>query len=362
MNIYVNGRFLTQPVTGVQRYALELVKRWDQLLVEGREDREAYSLIVLSPPGAIHELDLKHIKIKQIGTFGGHAWEQLVLPAYARKGLLINLCNTGPLLKGNQIATIHDAAVFEHPKSYSFVFRNAYKVIQRVLGIRAHRIMTVSQFSKSQLIEHYRIHENKIKVISLGKEHMQIVEPDQDMLEDHGLVGQDYVLAVSSMNPSKNFPNIVRAIDLLQQVDYRIVIAGGTNGKVFGTTDMPHSDKVKLVGYVTDRQLKALYDGAACFLFPSLYEGFGLPPLEAMACGTPVIVSRNASLPEVCGEATLYCDPDSPADIALKIDRVMKDERLRESLSARGLERSGQFSWDKCAKQTWDVVKEVVRT
>ncbi|BBI31804.1 glycosyltransferase family 4 protein [Cohnella abietis] len=361
MNIYINARFLTQSVTGVQRYAIELVKHWDQLLEESRDDREQFSITLLAPRKIIHKLELKHIKVKQTGTFGGHPWEQLVLPYYARKGLLINLCNTGPLLMRNQIVTIHDMAVFEYPKSYSFLFRNAYKIIQKALGIRALRIMTVSKFSKSQLMAHCRIKENKISVVELGKEHMQRLEPDREWLNHHQLAKQNYLLAVSSMNPSKNFSNIVRAIEMLEGVDYQIVIAGGTNGKVFSAAGLPHSDKVKLLGYVTDRQLKALYEGAACFLFPSIYEGFGLPPLEAMTCGTPVIVSRSASLPEVCGEATIYCNPNDPTDIASKISQVMKDTHLRQSLSVKGLERASGFSWEKCARQSWDVVKEVVQ-
>jgi glycosyltransferase involved in cell wall biosynthesis len=362
MNIYINARFLTQSVTGVQRYAIELVKCWDRLLDEWEEDREKYSVTLLCPPNVMHELPLKHIKQENIGTFGGHAWEQLVLPYYARKGLLVNLCNSGPLLKRKQIATIHDTAVFDEPRSYSFLFRHAYRIIQRALGFRALRIVTGSGFAKSRLIEHYRINERKIRVIGLGREHMEQLEPDQEILSAHQLASKGYILAVSSMNPSKNFANMVRAIDLLQGVEYQIVIAGGTNGKIFGAMDIPHSDKVIRVGYVTDRQLKALYDGAACFVFPSTYEGFGLPPLEAMTCGTPVIVSRSASLPELCGEATLYCDPYSPQDIAKKIEQVMNDSRLRQVLSIQGLERAAQYSWDKCARQTWEVIKEVVQT
>jgi glycosyltransferase involved in cell wall biosynthesis len=362
MNIYINARFLTQPVTGVQRYALELVKRWDRLLDERKGDREQYTVTLLCPPNVIHELPLKHIKHKHIGTFGGHAWEQLLLPYYTRQGLLVNLCNTGPLLKRKQIATIHDTAVFDEPQSYSFLFRNSYKIIQKAIGVRALRIVTVSRFSKSRLIERCHIDERKISVIGLGKEHMEQLEPDQEVLRAHQLTPKGYILAVSSMNPSKNFANIVRAINLLQGVDYQIVIAGGSNGKVFGSMDIPHSDKVIMVGYVTDRQLKALYDGAACFLFPSTYEGFGLPPLEAMSCGVPVIVSRSASMPEVCGEATLYCDPYSPQDIAMKIEQIMNDSQLRRRLSIQGLERATQYTWDKCARQTWEVIKEVVQT
>ncbi|MBB6671721.1 glycosyltransferase family 4 protein [Cohnella nanjingensis] len=361
MNVYVNARFLSQPITGVQRYAVELVKQWDRLLDEGEIDPGRCRFTLLAPPNILHEPELRRMKIERVGRLKGHAWEQFVLPYRARDGLLVNLCNTGPLAARDQIATIHDTAVYEHPASFTFAFRNAYKIIQNGLGRRARKIITVSQFSKSQLMQHCRVKEHKIHVVSLGKEHMQEVQADAGVYARHGLKPKAYILAVSSMNPYKNFAGIARAIELLGERDYEIVIAGARNAKVFGPMDMRGAEKIKWVGYVTDEELKALFEGAACFVFPSYYEGFGLPPLEAMACGAPILVSAAASMPEVCGDAGLYFDPHDPGDIARTIEMAMGDAELRQSLRESGYRRAAAFSWDRCARQTLDVIKEAVQ-
>lgn len=369
MNIYINGRFLTQEITGVQRYAIELVKQWDALLAEdgGKSGHvQSHEIRLLVPPGPVRDLGLSRIGVRQAGAGGwasGHLWEQLVLPWHARDGWLVNLCNTGPLLKRRQVATIHDSAVFVYPASFSFAFRNAYKIIQRGLGARAGVIVTASEFSKSELIKHCRIPADKIQVVPLGCEHMQGVVSDASVHDRLGIAPGRYVLAVSSHNPSKNFANLARAFERLRDADYEIVIAGASNARVFGRTpELPRSDRVKLAGYVSDEQLKALYEGASCFVYPSLYEGFGLPPLEAMACGTPVVVSAAASLPEVCRDAALYCDPHRPDDIARQIDRVMRDAATRERLSDRGKRHAARYSWESCARRTLDVVKEAVQS
>ncbi len=359
MKIYINARFLTQTITGVQRYAHEFVKALDMMLEEGEIDRSAYQFILLAPKKVLYEPKLRHITLKKVGFASGHFWEQLQLPFFTRGGVLVNLCNTGPMMKRKQIATIHDTAVFVNPDSFSLSFRLLYKVIQTSLGLFAHKIVTVSDFSKTQLIQHCHIEAHKISVVNGGKEHMLELKADDRILAQHQLQSQRYVLAVSSMNPSKNFANIIRAIQLLQNEDYHIVIAGGTNARVFGRSDMPLSHKVKLVGYVTDRELKTLYEHAACFIFPSFYEGFGLPPIEAMTCGSPVIVSLAASLPEVCGEASLYCNPNSPFDMALQIEKLMKDSDLRQAMRSKGLERVKQFTWQACARRMFHVIEEV---
>jgi glycosyltransferase involved in cell wall biosynthesis len=112
---------------------------------------------------------------------------------------------------------------------------------------------------------------------------------------------------------------------------------------------------VKQIGYVSDQELRALYESAGCFVFPSFYEGFGLPPLEAMCCGCPVVASRAASLPEICGEAAIYFDPKSPEDIAEKIDKVMSNARLRAEMGNDGKRRATAFSWESCARVIWDI-------
>ena len=194
-----------------------------------------------------------------------------------------------------------------------------------------------------------------------GKEHVSAVAVDMKILREHGLVGRPFVLAVSSTSPNKNFRSVVRAVELLGDVDFEVVIAGGANPRVFSRSETSLPDSVKHVGYVSDGELRALYENATCFVFPSFYEGFGLPPLEAMARGCPTIASGAASMPEVCGDAALYCDPGDPADIAKQIQGVMENEDLRRDLSRKGLRRAERFSWDRCARETLDVVGEASR-
>jgi glycosyltransferase involved in cell wall biosynthesis len=162
------------------------------------------------------------------------------------------------------------------------------------------------------------------------------------------------------MSPHKNFRALVEAVALLGEVDFDVIIAGGTNPGIFKSTGIQLPENVKHVGYVSDDELKSLYSSAACFIYPSLYEGFGLPPLEAMSNGCPVIVSRAGALPEVCGDAALYCDPRNPQDIADKIKIMMSDTKLREELRAKGLLHSKRYTWEKCARETLSAIEKAL--
>jgi len=353
--IYINARFLTQQITGVQRYAIELVKAMDALLDNPNFDM---NIILLVPVRPMYKLGLKNISIQTVGKLTGHMWEQLELAYYSRGGLLLNLCNTGPMLKQNQVVAIHDASVYGFPGAYSLLFRCWYKVLFTLFGRFSKAILTVSGFSKQELIKYCQIPAEKIYVSYEGKEQILGLTPDNSIIERHGLNKRSFILAVSSLNPNKNFSAIVKAVELMDDGDFDIAIAGGGNSKIFSNVVVKASERVKCLGYVTDQELKALYKQAACFVYPSFYEGFGLPPLEAMACGCPVIVSHTASLPEVCGIAALYCNPASPEDIANKIRMVMNNASLRQELKAKGIANAQRFSWERCAL---DVVKMIER-
>ena len=356
MQVIINARFLTQSVTGVQRYAIELVRTLDRLIDAGEIDK-CISFTMVSPRGIRYDLDLKHIPIKQIGRLRGHLWEQIELPFYARGGLLVSLCNAAPLSKHNQIVTIHDASVFASPETYPFGFREWYKILLRGIGKTARKIVTDSHFSKSELIRLCGMPESKICAIHLSAEHLTAISTDESILDKHNIRNRPFLLAVSSLNPNKNFHSIVEAISMLD-IDCDIVIAGGVNPRVFSKTTEPLPESIKYLGYVEDSELRALYQYASCFIYPSFYEGFGLPPLEAMACGCPVIVSNAASLPEVCGDAALYCNPHSPKDIASKISQLIKDPALQDVLRRKGLERAEQFTWEKTARETLNIIEQ----
>jgi glycosyltransferase involved in cell wall biosynthesis len=359
--IFVNGRFLTQATTGVQRYALEVVKALDKLIAKATIDSERYTLILLAPQALKYEPDLKHIPLRRVGHLSGHLWEQLELPYYARGGLLFSPSNTAPLLQRNQIVTIHDTAFFAYPQNYSFAFRNWYRFLMKRVGRIAKRVIVNSSFAKTELTHYCQIAESKLEVVPVrGTEHILSVDSDGTILQRYNLAHKPFILAVSSMSLTKNFGSVVRAAELLGSTDFDVVVAGGTNPKVFGESNVAWPESIKHVGYVSDEELKTLYENAHCFVFPSLYEGFGLPPLEAMACGCPVIVSRAASLPEVCGEAALYCDPYYPSDLADKIQELMSDAGLRKELRQRGLEHVEQFTWEKCAHKTFAVIERTL--
>ncbi len=359
MKIYINGRFLTQEITGVQRYAIELLRALDSLIEQQKLNR-SLSFILITPPNVKQNIDLKNIGIQSRGFCTGHLWEQMELPFYSSGNLLINLCNAAPLLKWKQIVTIHDAAVFKSPQAYSQLYGYWYRFLSVYLGKIAQKIITNSHFSKKELSESAQIKKHKLFPIYLGKEQIERIIADEKVLCKYRLAKRKYLFAVSSMNPNKNFIGIVKAIKLLGNFDYEVVIAGGFNESVFKLVALDLTKNIKHLGYVSDGELKALYQNALCFIFPSFYEGFGLPPLEAMACGCPVIVSRAASLPEIFQENALYCDPHNPADIAAQIKILVENPQLQNILRQKGLAHAKSFSWENCATETVKVIEEVL--
>lgn len=359
MFVIINGRFLTQKLTGVQRFACELVKALDALIGKGIIDPK-YSFLLITPSGTEIPFELSHIRVKQAGLFAGHLWEQLELPLYARRGVLLSLCNSAPLLKTHQLVVIHDAAVYAVPHAYSVVFRAWYKFMLPLLGKMARHLITVSQFSRSELLRYCGYDEAKITVVQEGKEHILAHTPDNTILQRAGIGDRPFILAVSSLTPNKNFGAVARAIGIIGSEKFYLVVAGSSNPKVFSTAQTVLPDFVKYAGYVNDAELRALFESAACFVYPSFYEGFGLPPLEAMACGCPVIVSKAASLPEVCGDAALYCDPYDHTDIAQKIVQVLHDPGKQDDMRRKGLKQAAKYSWEKAAISVWAVVEKII--
>jgi glycosyltransferase involved in cell wall biosynthesis len=358
MRIFINGRFLSQTITGVQRAALETVLALDRLGASGDSVVSGLEMEVLAPRGARLRDRLTHIPVRSIGALSGHTWEQVELPWHSRTGVLVSLANAAPLVRSRQCVTVHDASVFAVPEAYSPVYRAWYRTLIPGLGRRAGRIITDSVFSRAELVRHAGIIEDKIRVVPLGAEHILAAPCDISVLANAGLERRRFILAVSSNGAHKNLDALGEAARHFEDRPYQVVIAGGNNPRVFEAEATSWPGRVKHLGYVTDAQLRALYTHAGCFVYPSLYEGFGLPPLEAMSCGCPVVVSNAASLPEVCGNAAVYCDPLDPVDIARSIVRVMQDDALREDLRYRGYERARKFTWERSARLLIDVLQE----
>jgi glycosyltransferase involved in cell wall biosynthesis len=338
--ITINGRFLTRPATGVDRFAIELLRCW---LPAHGADSDARIVV----PRHAARLDKGELPTAHpLGTLDGHGWEQLELPVYCRNDMLLNLCNTGPIAQRSQLAVLHDVGTVAYASSYSYSFRAWYRVLFSGLMRRARIIATVSSFSASDLMRYFRGKAGRIEVIPESGEHILRAPADRSVLERLGLKDRPYILCVGSLAPHKNFAALARAAVMLSDLKVEVVAVGGGNSRVFASVAR---GVARPAGHVTDAELRALYENARCFAFPSLYEGFGLPPLEAMQCGCPAVVSRRAALPEVCGDGALYCDPDDPADIARQLRAVLSSQLLWTEMRERGIARARAFSWRKAA-------------
>ena len=338
--IYINGRFLTQKITGVQRYALEMVKEIDREINYNKN----YEFIILVPPNIKQTISFNNIKIKIVGHLKGHLWEQIELPFYSRKGLLLNFCGCAPIIRKNQIVTLHDAAFCAIPESFSFKFRIWYRIMFYILGHRVKKILTVSNFSRKELNKYFSIDLNKIDITYNGIDHILKVKPNELIFNKFHIEKNSYVLAVSSLNPSKNFKLILKVAKQMPNINF--VIAGGTNSNIFKSKGFPVTNNVKFIGYVTDEELVSLYKYASCFVYPSLYEGFGIPPLEAIAFNCPAILSNIEVFKEIYSDYVVYCDLDNEQDLKNKINIVLKNNIKKDMYKIRSsvLEK---YSWQK---------------
>ena len=348
--IFINGKYLCSPVTGVQRYAIEVLKQIDILLNDS-----AYKnirMVCLAPKETRLQPAWKNIKLRHTGVAPANIWEQFELPLYAHGSLLFSPANTGPVLYARQVITMHDAAVFAIPDAYSIPFRAKYFIIFHILARFARRVLTDSAFSQKELAHNLGVALERFQVIPLGGDHMLDIIPDSSILEKHGLSKNSFLLSVASQSKHKNFERILQAESYLGD-GLILAAAGGSNQKVFNALGKPdNQEKVKHLGYVTDAELKALYENAMGFIFPSLYEGFGLPILEAMNCGCPVLCSNAASIREVAGNAGLYFNPLDVNDIARSITEFVSDETLRSNLQVSGFLQASRFTWALTARAT----------
>ena len=347
--IYINGKFFCQQVTGTQRYARELLSEFDRLL--SPEHRWNIEVEILVPRCAQPTPQYANLKVRPVGWMSGTWWEQIELPKYCRRHVLLTLSGGAPVLHTRNVVTIHDAAVVASPAGYSPAYRVWHGNLCRRMARNAEHIFTVSKFSKSEIVKWYRAAPEKISVTYLGSDHFSSLEADPSALGRFGISGK-YVLAAGVQNPNKNFDRVVQAVCHHSTSGTQLVIAGGCDSSVYRKT-MRLPDGVRALGYVTDPELKALYENASCFVFPSLYEGFGLPPLEAMASGCPVVVSRAGSLPEIFDGVAFFCDPYHPEDIAAAIQRAVSSPPS----AADDLKTFARtFSWAKCARETLEAI------
>ena len=358
--LYINGRFLTQPGTGVQRYAREIVTNFDSMLGKNKLAQIVH-LRCLVPRGTTHGAPWRNITIEEVGINHGNLWEQIDLPIYLKGGFLFSPANSGPVLYRNQAVTFHDASVFAIPDAYSFLFGLKHKMTFVQLAQLAKVIFTVSKFSQDELSRYLKHPFERFKVINLAGDHMDRFQADLNILHRHNLQKNGYILIVGGKSLRKNLATVRKALELIRS-ETRVVVAGEGYQKIFNRDAVQWTTRnIVALGYITDEELKALYLNALGLVLPSYYEGFGLPILEAMQCGCPVLCARAASLPEVAGNAALFFDPMNAMDIAKAIDQIVLDPQLRNELTQKGYQRAKEFSWRAAASQTMDALLGAVQ-
>ncbi len=331
--VAVNGRFEGRRVTGVDRYASEMLR------CLGRRTR------LIRPRGPVTGMR-------------GHFWEQFILPRLISESeLLWSPANSGPLAVSRQAVTIHDISVLEHPEWFAPAFHLWYAMLFPWLARRAQIVLTVSENSRQAIIKRFDLAEQKVISSPNGVNSHRFHPCDHKSVRGKYGLPEHYVLFVGSLDPRKNLGRLLQAWEKLTDFPEVALVIAGSKTTIFRAVQTPEcSKRVRYLGYVPDEDLPGLYSGAAFFAMPSLFEGFGLTVLEAMACGTPVLTSNAGALPEVTGEAAVLVDPFDVEQMTSAMRTLLLDEGLRLSLRGKGMERACQFSWEESAERIWSLL------
>ena len=364
--IGLNGRFLVAQRTGVQRSAYRLFR---QIIEQGTE----FNFLIFTGESELSapEWNYPHVrviasKLRSQDVLRNHLWEQFLLPYYAKRyrvDILHNPANLAPLLfKGRNVVNIHDLCFLIEPSWFNIRFRTVYRWLVPAIAKRAAMIITNSNYSKNDILEYLDVPLNRVRMSywAVDPVFSQHVTP-YDQRKDH-------MLYVGSIEPRKNLTGLLEAFNLFRSRNrhsackLRIV---GCENKLFASQRFdlgPFEKDIEFLGYVTDQELAMLYSESKMLVYPSFYEGFGFPPLEAMATGTPVITSKNSSLPEIVQDAALLVDPALPTEIASRMEALYFDPNTCDHLIQKGLLRAASFSWRHVAEHTLAIYHELLKT
>ena len=351
--------------TGTERYTYEVIAGLARI-----DRRSAYTLYTNGLPSALPLLGpnmiLRSIPLPRLWTYARLGPELALRPP----AILFVPAHVVPIFHPPaSVVTIHDLGYLAFPHTHTARRRLELEVTTR-WSLRAARLtIAISQATKDDLVRRYGADPARVRVVhhGLGETFRRIENPQviADARERHGIAPR-YLLYVGTLQPRKNLARLIDAFALVANhpdlVGVQMVIAGGRGwlSEDVGrrAAECGLATRIHFSGYLPDADLSALLSGALAFVFPSLYEGFGMPVLEAMACGTPVLTSTTSSLPEVAGDAALLVNPANTEEIAAGIVRLVSDDDLRALLCARGLARAATFTWDRCARETLAVLRE----
>jgi glycosyltransferase involved in cell wall biosynthesis len=347
--VHINGKWLGQPFTGVQRYSEELARH---VVADDSVD-----FVLHIPKGArvpgwavAPNVTVRHAPL------AGVAFEQLYLPVATAGRLLLSFGGMAPLLKRRQVVTFHDAITFRFPESYRKAFLAFHQVAYLLLARTALRVLTVSEFSKRELAEVLRVKPSKFLVVSCAADSLTSVPAEQPDLPWH----PGTYLLVGTLARHKN---VVEPTAALAGSGRQVVVVGtGGDERVYAGNSAGLADNVIVAQRLTDAELRWLYENAAALVFPSFYEGFGLPLLEAQTLGCPVIASDRASIPEVGGDGALYFDPDDSAALLRQAEVLETDALAVDALVERGHRNASRYTWSKSASKVLAEIRTLVKS
>lgn len=381
MRIAIDLRWISKDAGGIRQYVLNLasaLKKIDKsndymLIFDGQEIMEK----VMKDYGFEVKQNFKGVVFKP-GPFS--LKNQFIMKKYL-KNEKVDVFHSpdfiAPVIIGGVklVITMHDIIPYLHPelcmRSKKVRLRLFYKLFNRIVIRRAEKVITDSESSRRDIIRTFRVDDNKVKVIylSAGREFKRIEDMSKidSIKKELGLAGRN-ILYVGRQEPSKNLTGVIRAFYKIRKergFEGSLVIAGKRDDRYPEPYNLVESlglnKRVIFTGFIEKNKLPLLYNACNLFIYPSYYEGFGLPPIEAMACGLPVIASIASSLPEVIGDGGIMVHPDDINGLAKSMDRVLKDSKFREALIEKGLKRAALFSWENAAKKTLAVYEEVIK-
>jgi len=322
-------------------------------------------------PPALHPLPRLEVPL------GNKAWRLALLAArrplrawgldQLHYDVFHGLDSIAPPLTQPIVLTLYDLTTLLFPQHHTLLNRLYSRLALPLMVRRASAVIAISESTARDAIRLLGVPAERLHVVWIGVDHTRFTPRDpavaRQRVREALNIEPPYILSVGTLEPRKNLSTLLAAYATLERSAPRLVLAGarGWHAQALAAQVQAPAlrDRVVLPGYVPDDLLPDMYAGAECFVYPSLYEGFGLPPLEALACGTPVITSTTSSLPEVVGDAALLVEPTRPDELAAALRRILEDEHLRDDLRRRGPLRAARFSWERCARETMHVYRRV---
>jgi len=344
--IVINARFLTQKLTGVQRVAVEICQRLPNQIGERKV------VFVAPKTPLIHQLGNDQ-NILLIGFSKGQLWEQVDLPIFLNKNnnpTLINFVGIAPIFYKNKIMFLYDLSFKHYPEWFSYSFQKLYNLLIPISLKNSRKIITDSYYVKDDIIETYHHEASKIHVI---------YPAPSKKFSNLNLKREKIILTVSSIEPRKNISRVIKAFNKIKS-EYKLVIVGAKNKtfSIFSLDQGINNDNVIFTGYLTDEELTVIYNKAELFIYASLFEGFGIPPLEAQASGCACVISNATSLPEVYENSVEYFNPSSIESIRAKIEEVLSDKEKIKKLKALGVKNVNRFSWERSTEMLIKILEQ----